>query len=223
MVDFWGFFKSKTKKTEEKEKLKALLKEKYSYFQKVLNENNHVLSIMADLEEKLSGEYLFDMHYIKTSVTAISDGVRDIIENLNALSEGKYKALEKVYSEIKEKIERILASKIEIPVTDFTISLDKLDKDSVTIAGGKIAHLAELKNILKLPTPEGFSVTSYAFLKFLELTGIKEKISEILNSVEITKIDELTRASEKIQQLIINAKVPDEIANSIKKILRRTL
>ncbi len=61
------------------------------------------------------------------------------------------------------------------------------------------------------------------FLKFLELTGIKEKISEILNSVEITKIDELTRASEKIQQLIINAKVPDEIANSIKKILRRTL
>ncbi|GAQ93853.1 pyruvate, water dikinase [Thermodesulfovibrio aggregans] len=217
MVDFWGFFKSKTKKTEEKEKLKALLKEKYSYFQKVLNENNHVLSIMADLEEKLSGEYLFDMHYIKTSVTAISDGVRDIIENLNALSEGKYKALEKVYSEIKEKIEKILASKIEIPVTDFTISLDKLDKDSVTIAGGKIAHLAELKNILKLPTPEGFSVTSYAFLKFLELTGIKEKISEILNSVEITKIDELTRASEKIQQLIINAKVPDEIANSIKK------
>ncbi len=164
---FLGFFLSlKLKKTEEKEKLKALLKEKYSYFQKVLNENNHVLSIMADLEEKLSGEYLFDMHYIKTSVTAISDGVRDIIENLNALSEGKYKALEKVYSEIKEKkLKKILASKIEIPVTDFTISLDKLDKDSVTIAGGKIAHLAELKNILKLPTPEGFSVTSYAFFE----------------------------------------------------------
>lgn len=215
MVDFFGFFKSKKKNTEEKEKLKQLLKEKYLYFQRVLNENNRALSIMADLEEKLSGEYLFDMHYIKTNVREVSDSVSEIIKNLNALSDGKYYKLEGVYNQIREKIEKILVSKIEIPETDFTIPLEFLDKDSVLISGGKIAHLSELKNILGIPTPEGFAVTSYAFIKFIEKTHLKEQISQILNSIDINKIEELNDGSKKIQELIIKSEVPEEIANSI--------
>ncbi len=216
MMDFFGFFKSKSKKIEEKEKLKALLKEKYSYFQKVLNENNHVLSIMADLEEKLSGEYLFDIQYIKTSVTAISDGVYEIIKNLNALADNKYSKLQEVYKKIKEEIERTLTSKVQIPVTEFTVSLESLNKDSVNIAGGKIAHLAELKNTLQIPTPEGFAITSYTFVKFIEKTGLKEKISEMLKKIDINNFEGLNEGCRKIQELIINTEVPDEIADSIK-------
>jgi pyruvate,water dikinase len=216
MINFFGLFKSKNKKTEEKEKLKQLLKEKYLYFQRVLDENNRALSIMADLEEKFSGEYLFDMHYIQTNVRDVSEAVSEIIKNINALSDGKYSQLEEVYNQIREKIEKILISKIEIPETDFTIPLESLDKDSVLIAGGKIAHLSELKNILGIPTPEGFAVTSYAFIKFIEKTQLKEQISQILNSIDINKIESLNEGSRKIQELIINSEVPEEIANSIK-------
>lgn len=216
MINFFGLFKSKNKKTEEKEKLKQLLKEKYLYFQRVLDENNRALSIMADLEEKFSGEYLFDMHYIQTNVRNVSEAVSEIIKNINALSDGKYSQLEEVYNQIREKIEKILISKIEIPETDFTIPLESLDKDSVLIAGGKIAHLSELKNILGIPTPEGFAVTSYAFIKFIEKTQLKEQISQILNSIDIKKIESLNEGSRKIQELIINSEVPEEIANSIK-------
>ena len=216
MMDFFRLFKSKKIKTEEKEKLKQLLKEKYLYFQRVLNENNRALSIMADLEEKLSGEYLFDMHYIQTNVRDVSEAVSEIIKNINTLSDGKYYQLEEVYNQIREKIEKILISKIEIPETDFTIPLESLDKDSVLIAGGKIAHLSELKNILGIPTPEGFAVTSYAFIKFIEKTQLKEQISQILNSIDINKIESLNEGSRKIQELIINSEVPEEIANSIK-------
>jgi pyruvate,water dikinase len=216
MMDFFRLFKSKKIKTEEKEKLKQLLKEKYLYFQRVLDENNRALSIMADLEEKLSGEYLFDMHYIQTNVRDVSEAVSEIIKNINALSDGKYSQLEEVYNQIREKIEKILISKIEIPETDFTIPLESLDKDSVLIAGGKIAHLSELKNILGIPTPEGFAVTSYAFIKFIEKTQLKEQISQILNSIDINKIESLNEGSRKIQELIINSEVPEEIANSIK-------
>uniref|UniRef100_A0A7V5XFL9 Phosphoenolpyruvate synthase n=1 Tax=Thermodesulfobacterium geofontis TaxID=1295609 RepID=A0A7V5XFL9_9BACT len=213
ITELFGLFKQKI---EEKEKLRELLKEKYSFFQKVLNENNRALSIMADMEEKLSGEYLFDMHYIQTNVKDILDAVNEIIKNLNALSDGKYLQLEKIYNEIKEKIEKILISKIEIPETDFTIPLELLNKDSVLIAGGKIAHLAELKNILGIPTPEGFAITSYAFLKFIEKVQLKEQISRILQSININKIESLNEGSQKIQELIINSEVPEEIANSVK-------
>ncbi|PMP71934.1 MAG: hypothetical protein C0186_02480 [Thermodesulfovibrio aggregans] len=215
-MNFFGFFKHKKKKIEEREKLKQLLKEKYLYFQNILNENNHALSIMADLEEKLSGEYIFDIHYIQSNVEAVSKAVLEIIKNLNTLSDGKYSELEKIYAQIKEKIDKILTSKIEIPKTDFTLPIESLDQNSVLIAGGKIAHLAELKNILQIPTPGGFSITSYAFMQFLEKAQLKKQISEILNNIEINKIDELNAASKKIQELILNSEIPREIEDSIK-------
>lgn len=216
LMDLFGLFKRNAKKIEEKEKLKKLLREKYGYFQRVLNYNNYVLTYMADLEEKFSGEYLFDMAYIKTTVNSISEGVHEIIKNLNALANNKYLKLEEIYQEIKKKIEKILTSKLEIPATDLTIPIEFLNKNSVNIAGGKIAHLAELKNVLDIPTPEGFVVTSYAFIKFLENTGLKDKIAELLETIDINKIAQLNEASKKIQELIINSEVPEELQNSIK-------
>lgn len=215
MMNLFGFFKSQAQKAEDRERLKAILKEKYSFFQKVLQNNNQVLSIMADLEEKLSAEYIFDMTYIKTNINSISEGVYEIIKNLNALAENKYLKLEEVYQKIKEEIEKALVSKIEIPETDLTILLETLNKDSINIAGGKISHLAELKNILKLPTPEGFVITSYAFLKFLEYTGLKEKIAELINKIDINNLEKLNEVSKKIQELIINSEIPEELKNSI--------
>jgi pyruvate,water dikinase len=44
--------------------MKALLREKYFLFQELLNTNNEVLTLMAELSEKLSGEYLFDIQSI---------------------------------------------------------------------------------------------------------------------------------------------------------------
>ncbi len=213
---FINLFKSKTKKVEEKRKIKELFREKYSYFQRVLQSNNHVLSLMADIEEKLSGEYLFDSAYIEKTVKSISDGVEDIIKNINFLSDNKYQILEKIYKEICEKIEKILTRRIEIPEIDYVISIEKLTKDSLNIAGGKIAHLAELRNELKVNTPEGFVITSFAFIKFLETANLKDKISEIINSIDINKIEDLEKGSKEIQELIINAEIPTEIENAIK-------
>lgn len=215
-MGFLEVFKFK-KKQEGSEKLRGLLREKYLYFQKVLDNNNHVLSLMADLEEKLSGEYLFDLHYVRTTVDSITEGVLNIIKNLNALSNDKYISLERIHSEIKEKINQILSKKIEIPSTDYVLPLEKISKDSIIIAGGKIANLAELKNHLNLPIPEGFVITSYAFVKFLELTGFNKRISEMINSTDIEKIDTIEDVSKRIQEMIMNSQLPDEIEIAIKE------
>lgn len=215
MWDLFGLFKSKEKKTEEKEKLKELLKEKYYHFQRVLTSNNQVLSLMADLEEKLTGDYLFDMTYIKRGFQAIKDGVEDIIRNLNALSDGKYSILEQVQKDIDSKIEQILTSKIEIPIVDYAIPLEDIQASSRTVSGGKIANLVELRNTLKLPTPDGFVITSYAFVKFLEKAGLRDKISKIIEEIDINSINDIEEGSKKIRELIINSSLPEDIENAI--------
>ena len=46
-----------------------------------------------------------------------------------------------------------------------------LSKSSIPEVGGKGANLGEMFNI-KLPIPNGFCVTAYAYKVFLESTGI---------------------------------------------------
>ncbi|MCS7163971.1 MAG: PEP-utilizing enzyme [Thermodesulfovibrio sp.] len=214
-MGFFDFFKSKDKKHDRKEDLKRILREKYTYFENLLTTNNHVLSLMADLEEKFSGEYLFDIHYLNTTINDISEGVLKVIRNLNALTDNKYSELEKIYNEIKDKIEKQLSSKIEIPITEFVLPLEVLNKETINIAGGKTSNLAELKNILGLPTPEGFAITSYSFMKFLSHNNLIDKISAIVQEIDIRNIDELEESSKKIQKMIINSEIPEEMIRKI--------
>jgi len=46
---------------------------------------------MADMEEKLSEGYLFEQNYIYSTQRPLPDAVSGIIENLDKLSQGRYK------------------------------------------------------------------------------------------------------------------------------------
>jgi len=214
MGSIFSIFSKKRK--EKQEEMKALLREKYFLFQELLNTNNEVLTLMAELSEKLSGEYLFDIQFIKSNVEKTSEGVLKIIKLLNSLADNKYHGLYEIYEKIKEKIENTISHKIEIPVTDFTLPLESLSKDMVTVAGGKMANLAEIKKSLNIPTPEGFVITSYAYLKFLEFNDLKNKINDLIEKININKFDELESTCQKIKELIINSPLPEEIELSIK-------
>ena len=58
---------------------------------------------------------------------------------------------------------------------------EELSKDSLGIAGGKGANLGEMTRA-GFPVPEGFIVTAQSYGAFLDETGIKEKILNILAS-----------------------------------------
>ena len=73
------YFK-KTASGDLSDNLSEIFKKKYLAFQQLLEKNNFVLNIMADMGEKLSGEYLFDAQYVHASVIKIAYGVLHIIE-----------------------------------------------------------------------------------------------------------------------------------------------
>jgi len=201
---------------KEEFNFKQSLKDKYSVFQQLLAKNNQVLELLADMEEKLSGEYLFDRQYINNNVRLISHSVFHIIENLNALSRDKYTQLYKIYDDINHNIENILTRKLEIPASDLTIPLENLTAEMVNIAGGKIAHLGEIKKSLDLPTPEGFAISAYAFAKFMEHNMFTEKVNKTLSSLGVENMEEITRVSKEIQDMIAESDIPNDLEISIK-------
>ena len=221
MRNLLKIFKKSSKKNPKSSKFREAIKKKYDTFQNLLTKNNNVLELMADMEEKLSGEYLFDRHYLETNTKLIADGVLSIIEDLNTLAHGRYKELYKTYDDIYKEIKESLNRRSVVPVSDLTIPLLNLTGKMSNIAGGKIAHLGEIKNRLNLPTPDGFAITTYSFKRFMEHNRLIEKINKKLLSLDINNIEELNEVSRVIQDMTIKAEMPQDLESAIKKAVEK--
>lgn len=92
---------------------------------------------------------------------------------------------------------------------------EEVGKEDVSKVGGKCANLGELITKAKVPVPPGFSVTTYAYKKFLETTNIKNKIFKILEKADIKNFQQLEEASNKIRQIIESTPIPEDIAKAI--------
>ncbi|AAT44104.1 phosphoenolpyruvate synthase [Picrophilus oshimae] len=93
--------------------------------------------------------------------------------------------------------------------------LNEVDKNDVSIAGGKAAGLGELMNIPDVHVPEGFVITAYAYKLFLDRNDIEKKINEIIEMLDVDDTRALQRASSEIKSLFVNSKMPDDLFDSI--------
>lgn len=223
MFNLSKFFKKTVEVKKQDNSAKEALKAKYQAFQKVLTANNRVLELMADMEEKSSGEYLFDMHYIKTNARLIGHNVLMIIKNLNALSRNKYLLFERIHEDIQRGVGEILEYKMEIPVSDLAIPLEKLTSRDVNTAGGKIANLGEIHANLRFPTPHGFVISSYAFIKFMDHNRLFERISERLSLLKVENLEELNKFSKEIFSLILESEIPPDLEEAVRGAYSRLL
>jgi len=96
----------------------------------------------------------------------------------------------------------------------YVVWLSEINKESIEIAGGKGANLAEMYNI-GLPVPPAFIVTSNAYSKFLEYNELKEKIFDLLSDLDYENTEELEKRTKKIREMIVNSEIPDDIEEEI--------
>ncbi len=90
----------------------------------------------------------------------------------------------------------------------------ELSNKDIAIAGGKGASLAEMYNN-KFPVPPGFIITAQSYQYFIEKSDLADQMSSILLNLDIEDTDELNKATEKIRELIKNAKMPKELSDAI--------
>jgi len=97
----------------------------------------------------------------------------------------------------------------------------ELSKKNLAEAGGKGANLGEMYQN-GFPIPNGFVITSGSYYKHLEANKLREKISAILDPLDVNDQTKLMAAAEKVKELIVEGKMPkdvqDEIISSYKKL-----
>ncbi len=190
----------------------------FAKFQKILELNNQVLELMADMGDKLGGDYIFDRQYILSSCQRISDLVNKLIYNLNSLAPKKYTELNEVFRRINTEIEEELAGRLVISHTAYIMRYELITRDFSDVVGGKNANIAELKNQLGLDTPDGFAITTRAYQTFLEHNNLAEKIAEITKAWSEKEVSG-NKASADIQSLILAGTMPNKVRKAVERAL----
>jgi pyruvate,water dikinase len=202
-------------------KTQAELAEKYAHFQTLLSANNQVLTLMADMEEKLSGDYLFDLQYIRAAVSQLHQETAKLVEALNGLGGNRYQGLSEALARISREVEAVLTHRREIPVAPLVIDFEALDATMGDVVGGKNANLGEVKNRVGLPVPTGFAISTYAYKVFLDHNHLAARLMELLGHWRLDDLDSLARVSEDLKQMILAAQVPPALEAAITEAYER--
>jgi len=210
------FFIKPDTEVAEIEELRLDFKSRYHHFKRLLSANNKALEIMADIESALKGQRFFGMSFIRASSTAVSVNVFSMIKNLQELTHGKYEQLDSRFNDIQKNIDNVLTQKKSTRDSRLIIPLDAVNKTMIDVVGSKMASLGEVKNRLHVKVPEGFVITAAAFEKFIHENDLQTEINRLLQIADSDNQKNIDLFSSQIQQLIINADVPDDLANAIR-------
>ena len=94
----------------------------------------------------------------------------------------------------------------------------ELNNKDVPIVGGKNASIGEMFQELVpmgIKVPNGFAITSEAYWYLLDSAGIREKIRELLDGIDVTEIDVLNVRSKKIRDMIFGTPLPEDLRKEI--------
>ena len=188
----------------------------FEKFQHVLESNNRAIEIITDMGEKLGGDYIFDIQYIKSVYSHLSEALTDSIREFNLLTRRKYPLLHDAYNRIDNQIKNTI---YDLPLMSGkrVIFYEDITWDMRRDVGGKNAGLSDLKNILKLNVPYGFAITTYAFDEFIRHNGMDKRIDQLDKDTELSEA-----GLDELRSLIVAAEMPPDLDHDIQVAIDRT-
>lgn len=185
-------------------------------FNSVLELNNRILAGIASMHNKLGGDYIFDIQYLRVATQTMEDLVRKLVGQLDSMAPGKYIDLYGSLREISDNMHRELAGQPVIP-NRLLVPFSETTPREFDLVGAKSFNLARISNAVGLNTPEGISVSTRACMEFMEFNGLNKQISEIKS--EWTKGSRsLSSASDEISRLILSGNLPPELRKALNRV-----
>ncbi len=138
-----------------------------------------------------------------------------MVKSLDDLSGHRYPMLFETLEKINLAVKEELGKRKELPVSAWILPYSEITKEMVDWVGGKNANLGEMRNRVNLPVPEGFAITTRAHDYLLEYNELSDEIARIRMDLDPNDPQAVNTVSEKIQRLIILARVPEDLEKAI--------
>ncbi|MCG6963337.1 MAG: hypothetical protein LJE95_08735 [Acidobacteria bacterium] len=190
--------------------------EKFRVFSRLLDHNGQILQLIADLEEKALGEYLFDTSYINSTLAELRATLEEMTDDLAAIGGRRYAPLKARMREIVAETEALVEGTLEVREDALTLPLASIDGSRAWSVGHKTSQLGELRSRLALPVPDGFAITAWAYQHFMTSNALEEPIRALLEGVDLTSFERIAAVSERIRDQVLASSVPDDLAAEIR-------
>ena len=109
----------------------------FERFRRVLDNHNRAIEIITDMGEKLGGDYLFDIVYMKRSYTELRENINDSIESFDVLTRGKYRELKGIFDRIDREVKSLLFGP-DVSSGEMVLFFEDITWNRGSEAGGKI-------------------------------------------------------------------------------------
>ncbi|WP_165855357.1 phosphoenolpyruvate synthase [Marinobacter sp. JSM 1782161] len=103
---------------------------------------------------------------------------------------------------------------------DYIIWFENLGMSDVDRVGGKNASLGEMISNLAnagVTVPGGFATTAHAYREFLAKDGLKDRIDEALEALDINDVNELARVGAQIRQWVTDTPFPPALEKALEE------
>lgn len=192
----------------------ARLKKYHTEFRKLISANNSFLETTSDLEHKILSPDYIDPTFTKRKVMRAMADIYAMVESLNAISRDRYLDLKTPLARCTSELKQLLEESDRQTPTLIVQDLSDTFKNHADLAGGKMSNLGEIKNTLRLPTPDGFVVTTEGFRLVMEETGIRSWVQDRHMEL-LSDPGNVQSISEAIRDKIQKAEMPPPLRESI--------
>ncbi|WP_034602947.1 PEP/pyruvate-binding domain-containing protein [Maridesulfovibrio frigidus] len=191
-----------------------LLRHNYDAFKSLLDYDATALELIADIEDVFYGKKLADHQHVVWLMSQLSVAVKGMVDQLFEMNPLLAKDLQDVFESINSIVSLAITQTLPESCPPYTFSL--LQASSFPeLSGGKGANLSHVAMLRDIQTPPGFVVTSNAFNKFIQFNGLEDEIESRLRLMKISDRNLLAKLTLEMQELILAADVPPEVADSI--------
>ncbi len=210
-----SLFQPKRKTKLSRDDVQAIFRTKYVNFKILLDSNSELLKIISEIEEKLHGETVFGMSFIRSQTLRALFHAGRMIRSFESLSGRSAPKLSTVLDQIHQDIQKEQEIQPASKIPEYILPYDQITKEMTESVGGKNANLGEILNCVHLPIPRGFAITTTAFEGFIQSKDLIEEIRKRKMELDIVAPETIVSVSENIQELLIHADLPEDIETAI--------
>jgi len=193
------------------------IRRKLEAFHELQAENNRALELIAQAEEMLGGEFIFDRQSLKALARDLEDAVRSVVDSLNRITDDRYPGLFPAMERVRAEVQAMLESRIVAAPTDHLIPLEKVDTNLADAVGEKMARLGELSKRLGCCTPAGFVISAHACQLFLEDTGVQEAMERLFDQSATMSQEQMKERAADLGARVLKSELPRDLARAIRR------
>lgn len=209
---------------------------KFEYFKNLIAANDRAHKAMSEMGEMIVLAEPFSRSYANNIYKNLIANTRIIVDNLVKMSGGNFSLLRNKLEKIEDIGYSILNSKHYCPQgfdcpdmnchictkirlnpeeVKYYYDINEITASDYMLVGDKMSCLGEIKNVLGLPVPEGFSLSVRLFEEIMINNNLRGQKDKIFTDLDFSDIAQIRDVSRKMQNLFISNPIPQNIEEKI--------